>query len=70
MTAKHTDKDTSNPEESEHGPGEPLILPPKKHGIPTRIRNYFLTGIVVAAPIGLTIYITTWFIALKSRASA
>lgn len=64
MTAKKTDNDPSNPEDAGDGPGEPLILPAKKHGIATRIRNYFLTGIVVAAPIGLTIYITTWFIDL------
>ena len=27
-----------------------------------KIRNYFLTGLVVAAPIGITIYIGWWFI--------
>jgi uncharacterized membrane protein len=64
MTSKKTDTETSNPEHSRDGLAEPLILPPKRHGIATRIRNYFLTGIVVAAPIGLTIYITTWFIDL------
>lgn len=41
-----------------------LILPAKRPGFMTRIRNYFLTGIVVAAPIGLTIWITRWFIDL------
>ena len=30
----------------------------------TRLRNYFLTGIVVAAPISITIYISWWFINL------
>ena len=64
MTSKKTDRETSNPDETSDGLSEPLILPAKKHGIATRIRNYFLTGIVVAAPIGLTIYITTWFIDL------
>lgn len=29
-----------------------------------RIRNYFLTGLVVAAPVGITIYITWWFVNL------
>lgn len=41
-----------------------LILPARRIGFMTRIRNYFLTGIVVAAPIGLTIWITRWFIDL------
>lgn len=41
-----------------------LILPAKPIGFMTKIRNYFLTGIVVAAPIGLTIWITRWFIDL------
>ncbi len=52
--------------EDPSGPGtEPhLILPAKPIGFMTRIRNYFLTGIVVAAPIGLTIWITRWFIDL------
>lgn len=30
----------------------------------TRLRNYFLTGLVIAAPISITIYITWWFINL------
>lgn len=29
-----------------------------------RIRTYFLTGLVVAAPISITVYITWWFVAL------
>lgn len=29
-----------------------------------RLRNYFLTGLVVAAPVGITAYITWWFISL------
>lgn len=37
---------------------------PHRHGMMTRIRNYFLTGLVVAAPIGLTVYITRWFVEL------
>jgi len=42
----------------------PLILPPRRHGFMARLRNYFFTGLVVAAPIGLTVYITTWFVDL------
>lgn len=29
-----------------------------------RLRNYFLTGLVVAAPVGITVYIAWWFINL------
>lgn len=35
---------------------------PKKRGILARLRNYLLTGIVVAAPIGITAYLTLVFI--------
>ena len=30
----------------------------------TRLRNYFLTGLVVAAPVSITVYISWWFITL------
>ena len=39
-----------------------LIVPAKRPGIFTRLRNYFLTGIIVTAPIALTIYLTWQFI--------
>lgn len=29
-----------------------------------RLRNYFLTGLVIAAPISITVYITWWFVDL------
>lgn len=54
--------DDQNPHES--GAEPHLILPGKSPRLMTRIRNYFLTGLVVAAPIGLTIWITRWFIDL------
>lgn len=41
-----------------------LILPAARVGFLTRLRNYFLTGLVVAAPIGITIYLTSWFVEL------
>ena len=41
-----------------------MILPGRNPGFMTRLRNYFLTGLVVAAPIGLTIWIVRWFIDL------
>ena len=39
-----------------------LIAPAKRLGFFTRLRNYFLTGIIVTAPIALTIYLTWQFI--------
>ena len=36
--------------------------PPKRSRARIRLRNYFLTGIVVAAPIGITIYLTWTFV--------
>ena len=32
-----------------------------------RLRNYFITGIVVLVPIGITLYLTTFFISISSR---
>lgn len=46
------------------GGGPTVILPPRRHGVMGRVRNYFFTGLVVAAPIGLTVYITSWFVDL------
>jgi uncharacterized membrane protein len=59
-----TDPSSPSPEIQGQGGETPLILPPRKHGFMARLRNYFLTGLVVAAPIGLTVYITTWFVDL------
>jgi uncharacterized membrane protein len=38
--------------------------PIKKVRLIHRLRNYFLTGLVVASPIGITMYIGWWFITL------
>tara|TARA_R110002124_G_scaffold138705_1_gene302565 strand:+ start:1365 stop:2096 length:732 start_codon:yes stop_codon:yes gene_type:complete len=46
------------------GAGPTVILPARKIGLMARLRNYFFTGLVVAAPIGLTVYITSWFVEL------
>src|SRR6201987_2215241 len=44
-------------------PTEPAAPPPvASHGIMARIRNYFLTGLVVAGPVVVTLYITWWFV--------
>jgi uncharacterized membrane protein len=44
----------------------PLITPPSptKVTLGQRIRAYFLTGLVVAGPLAITLYITWWFINL------
>lgn len=34
-----------------------IIVPPPRLSLLTRLRNYFLAGIIVTAPIGLTIYL-------------
>jgi uncharacterized membrane protein len=35
---------------------------PAPHGIMARFRNYFLTGLVVAGPVAITLYLTWWFV--------
>jgi uncharacterized membrane protein len=37
-------------------------LPPPHHGVISRLRNYFLTGLVLVGPIYITINLTWWFI--------
>jgi len=39
----------------------------EKRSIIVRIRNYFITGIVVLIPIGITIYLTVFLISISSR---
>ncbi|MGB8278139.1 MAG: DUF502 domain-containing protein [Methylovirgula sp.] len=36
--------------------------PARGHGIGGRIRNWFLTGIVVAGPLAVTLYLVWWFV--------
>ncbi|MFN0263768.1 DUF502 domain-containing protein [Tepidamorphus sp. 3E244] len=36
--------------------------PPRKGGFGMRLRNYFLTGLVIAAPISITVYLTWAFV--------
>ncbi|MFP6706965.1 MAG: DUF502 domain-containing protein [Alphaproteobacteria bacterium] len=64
-----TPSDTEQPSAAEQmapeqGGGEAtvLIAPRQRRGWLTRLRNYFLTGIIVTAPIVLTIYLTWQFI--------
>jgi len=39
----------------------------KKRSIFARIRNYFITGVVVLIPIGITIYLTLFLITVSSK---
>src|SRR5690349_11499177 len=41
----------------------PADSPPEvHHGLMARFRNYFLTGLIVAGPILITLYLTWWFV--------
>ena len=44
-----------------------MALKEKKRSFFTRIRNYFITGIVVLIPIGITIYLTLFLISITSN---
>ena len=35
--------------------------------IVAKLRNYFITGIVVLVPIGITLYLTKFFISISSK---
>lgn len=50
--------------ETADGAGGPEGRPLKRHriGFGTRLRNYFLAGILITAPVGLTVYIAWLFI--------
>ena len=39
----------------------------RKVSLITRLRNYFITGVVVLVPIGITLYLTTFFISISSK---
>ena len=51
-----------NDQDENQNPEPVLFEPAKKQSFLLRMRRYFLTGLVVAAPIGITIYIGWWFI--------
>jgi len=48
---------TETPQPSPESELPPIIAPAPRVSLLTRLRNYFLAGIIVAAPIGLTIYL-------------
>ena len=39
----------------------------KRISVLARLRNYFITGIVVLVPIGITLYLTKFFISISSK---
>ena len=45
-------------------PIESPDAPPPEHprGLMARFRNYFLTGLIVAGPVAITLYLTWWFV--------
>lgn len=42
--------------------GLPPVPPDAPRGVMARLRNYFLTGLIIAGPIAITIYLTWWFV--------
>jgi uncharacterized membrane protein len=57
---------TSN-ENNAGPPASPLAIPepvpaPAHHGVGSRVRNYFLTGLILVGPIYITINLTWWLI--------
>ena len=44
-----------------------MIKKQKKISVIARLRNYFITGIVVMVPIGITLYLTKFFISISSN---
>lgn len=51
-----------------NGESDPSAPASERHGLWHRLRNYFLTGIVVAAPVGITLYLLWAFIAFVDNA--
>ena len=43
------------------------ILKKRRKSIILSLRNYFITGIVVLVPIGITLYLTKFFIQISSK---
>ena len=39
----------------------------KKPSIVARLRNYFITGIIVLVPIGFTLYLTIFLVSISSK---
>ena len=59
-----TDKQQPTSEQDSGEDAAPHLLVPVKVGIFHRLRTYFLTGIIITAPLGITIFIAWKFIGL------
>ena len=44
-----------------------MAIKEKKRSIFSRIRNYFIAGVVVLIPIGITAYVTIFFVSISSK---
>ena len=44
-----------------------MVKKEKKRSIFVRIRNYFIAGVVVLIPIGITIYLTLFIVEISSK---
>ena len=44
-----------------------MAMREKKRSIFTRIRNYFIAGVVVLIPIGVTVYLTIFLVSISSK---
>ena len=62
MAPMNDTPDNDNPKDGE---APTPILP--KRSLAARLRNYFLTGIIVTAPISITLYVSWQFIAFIDR---
>ena len=62
MAPMNDTPDNDNPEDGE----TPAPMLPKR-SLAARLRNYFLTGIIVTAPISITLYVSWQFIAFIDR---
>ena len=44
-----------------------MVKKQKKRSILAKIRNYFITGVVVLIPIGITVYLTLFLVSISSK---
>ncbi len=56
--------DAMNRDENKKRKSLPRREGPRRGRMATRLRTYFLTGLVIAAPVSITVYITWWFVDL------
>src|SRR5215475_5607883 len=47
---------------TDNAPKLPNDLPDPPRGMVARLRNYFLTGLIVTGPVTITLYLTWWFV--------